>query len=427
MNFASLDFSKKQKRMVIFAVTIGNLLEWYELYLFVYWSPIIAKLFFNSDSEYVNLTYTFLVFAMGFLARPLGGIFFGRLGDRIGRKKSLILSMVMMTIPTFVTGLLPTHASIGAFAPIMLGIMRLLQSFPAGGELPGAFCYLYESSKVPNRRYMSSWGAFGFQVGILISTIECFFLEKYLPHEDLISWGWRVSFLMGGLIGLCGLFFRYKLHETPLYEEMMSHEKVVKDPIFQVIHQYGKRILTGILYCALNSSAFYLLTINIPVYFGEILQISYSNNLIITTALLILITAPLPFFGKLADKFSNKKMLVISTLGIIFLLYPLYYSITHPSLILMGTIMLLFCIFFTCLSALIPYIMSDLFPTRVRFTCVGISFNIVDALIGGFTPVIALYLLHLTGQQGAFCWFLLFCALLSLSAFVMMKEKHSDS
>src|SRR5579872_3886843 len=133
-----LDFSKKEKATVIFAVTFGNLLEWYEIYLYVYWAPIISKIFFKPNSDLVNLTNTFLVFAIGFLARPLGGIFFGRLGDRIGRKKALILSLLMMTVPTFVTGLLPTYAQIGLFAPLILIVMRILQSFPAGGELPGA-------------------------------------------------------------------------------------------------------------------------------------------------------------------------------------------------------------------------------------------------------------------------------------------------
>jgi MHS family proline/betaine transporter-like MFS transporter len=171
------------------AVTIGNLLEWYEIYLYVYWAPIIAKLFFIFESANTNLIFTYLIFALGFLARPLGGLFFGRLGDRIGRKKAMVLSIMMMIFPTFVTGLLPTCSQVGCFAPFILAIMRILQAFPAGGELPGAFCYLYESSQPENRRYLSSFRGYGYQIGILISTIECFLLEKYLSPEDLMTWG----------------------------------------------------------------------------------------------------------------------------------------------------------------------------------------------------------------------------------------------
>ncbi len=419
-----MDFSKKQGRTVLFAVTIGNLLEWYEIYLYVYWAPIIAKIFFNSQSQLVNLTHTLLIFAIGFLARPLGGVFFGRLGDRIGRRKSLILSLVVMTIPTFATGLLPTYAQIGMAAPILLLCMRIMQSFPAGGELPGAICYLYESAKLDRRRYLCSWAAVGFQVGILLSTIECFLLEKTLSPEALISWGWRLSFLVGGIIGLGGLFLRYRLHETPLFREMMTHEKVVKEPLWEVLNKHKKGILMGILFCAFNSSAFYLLTVNIPSFLGELLDTTYEDNLIITCIVLVCITVLLPFFGKLADKYNNKKMIVGAVSGSIFLLYPLYLSIHYSSVFFLSLTMLIFALFFTCISALIPFFLSELFPTHVRFTCVGVSFNIVDTVIGGFTPVVVLYLTRLTGNRAAFCWVLLVCGLLSLVAYMMMKERH---
>jgi MHS family proline/betaine transporter-like MFS transporter len=208
---------------------------------------------------------------------------------------------------------------------------------------------------------------------------------------------------------------------------MMTHEHLVKESILNVINKHKKGILIGILFCALNSSAFYLLTVNFPVYFGQVLGIEYSNNLILTMFLLLLITLPLPFFGKLADKYNNKKMLIWSTIGMIILLYPLYYSIIHNSLLIMGIVMVFFSLLFTLLSALIPYILPDLFPTHVRFTCVGLSFNLVDAIVGGFTPAIVLYLLHFTGNQASFCWWLLLCSLASLIAFSMMKEpRHSN-
>ena len=429
MHLPEISFSKKEKITIVLAVTIGNLLEWYEIYLYVYWAPIISRLFFNSDSDVVNLHYAFLVFALGFLARPFGGIFFGRLGDRIGRKKALILSLMIMTIPTFVTGLLPTYAHIGWAAPLILTLMRLFQSFPAGGELPGAFCYLYESSRLGSRRFMSSWGALGYQLGILISTVECFFLERYMPMEDLINWGWRISFLIGGLFGLCGLVLRYKLHETPLYKEMVTHSKVVKEPILQVIKEHKKGIGMGFMFCALNSSMFYLISINVPVYFSKVIGTSYSYNLVITMIVLALVTIPLPFFGILADRFNNKKMLIAATVGIILLLLSLYFSIKYASIPLMLVVVFSLCLLFTCLSALIPYIMADLFPTNVRFTCSGLSFNLVDATIGGFTPVLALYLVKCTGDQASFCWLLFVFALVSLISYIMMKNDthHSAS
>ncbi len=425
MSFIDTHFSKKEKRTVIFAVTIGNLLEWYEIYLYVYWAPIIAKLFFNSGSDATNLMHTFLVFAVGFLARPLGGLFFGRLGDLIGRRKSLILSILMMIVPTFVTGFLPTYQQIGLYAPVILTLMRILQSFPAGGELPGAACYLYESAPPASRRYLASWTSWGYQLGILISTLECFFLDKYLSPEDLVNWGWRLSFIVGGLFGFLGLALRYKLHETPLYREMATHERVVKEPIGKVLWKHRRAMVKGILYCTLNSSAFYLLTVNFPLYAGQLLGTTYKSDLAITIALIVLITLPLPFFGKLGDRYDNRKLLSGATVGILALLYPLYLAINGSSILFMLMTMVPFALLFTCLSALVPYVLADLFPTHDRFTCAAVSFNIADAILGGFTPTLVLCLLNFTQDKGSFVWILLFGALLSLSSYLTIKHRKA--
>lgn len=425
MTESLIDFSRKEKRTIIFAVTIGNLLEWYEIYLYVYWAPIISKLFFDSGSSSLDLAHTYLVFAMGFLSRPIGGIFFGRLGDRIGRRAALVLSIAMMTVPTFVTGLLPTYAQIGTAAPFILCAMRILQSFPAGGELPGAFCYLYESAPLKTRRFMSSWSGMGYQLGILISTVECFALEKFLSTDALISWGWRFSFLIGGVLGLLGLFLRYKLHETPVYREMHTHVKVTKEPLLGVLNQHKKGILFGITYCALNSSAFYLISANFPTYFSNLIGTDYSNNLLVTVIILLIISIPLPLFGYLADHFDNRKMLLGSVGGTILILFPLYLTIQYNFPVVMGLLLFLFCMFFTCLTALIPYAISELFPTRVRFTCVGLSFNLADAIIGGFTPFLAMQLLSATGNQASFCLILLGVSIISFIGYYIMKEKHA--
>lgn len=424
MNVSLVDFSKKEKKTVILAVTIGNLLEWYEIYLYIYWAPILSKLFFNSSSATENLLHTYLIFALGFLSRPLGGIFFGRLGDRIGRTKALIASILMMTIPTFITGLLPTYKEIGVAAPIILCIMRILQSFPAGGELPGAFCYLYESGYQKIRRYMTSWAAMGYQVGVIISTIECFALEHLLSYEDLVNWGWRLSFLVGGVLGILGLLLRYRLHETPVYKEMVSHLKVAKEPLLQVLNKHKKGICIGFFYCAINSSTFYLLSVNFPTYLGKIVDVDYSYNLVFTAIILLISTIPLPFFGRLGDKYNNKAMLISAVVGMLVLIYPICLGIKYSSLLILIPSLFFFTICFTCTSSLVPYIMADLFPTHVRFTCVGLSFNLIDATIGGFTPVLALKLLHSTGDSCSFSYILVFCALLSLTAYIFMKDRH---
>lgn len=417
-------FSKRKQIKAVIAVTIGNFLEWYEIFLFVYWAPIISKLFFAPSTNFTGLIYTFFIFALGFLARPFGGIFFGRLGDSIGRKKSLILSILAMTIPTFLTGLLPTYDQIGYFAPILLALMRILQAFPAGGELPGAACYLYESAPWQARRLLCSWTSWGYQLGIVASTLECYSLEKILPMEDLMTWGWRLSFFVGGLIGLLGLCLRTQLHETELYREMATHEKIVKEPLSQVLHKYGKRIMKGFSYCALNCSSFYFITVSFPIYIESVLGTYREVNLISTVALILIMTFSLPFFGMLGDRYNNKKILISATIGVILTIYPLCLAIEAQSIIWMIITMVFFSLFVACLSALLPYILVDLFPTHERFTCSALSFNLSDAIIGGFTPVVAFLLLERIQNLSCVVWILLCTAILSLSSFFFVKDHH---
>lgn len=419
-----MDFSIKSQRNILFAVTFGNLLEWYEIYLFVYWSPVLAKLFFKPDSGNLDLTYTFLIFALGFLARPLGGLFFGRLGDRIGRKKAFMLSLMMMTVPTLLTGLLPTREQVGVLAPLFLTCTRFLQAFPAGGELPGAFCYLYESAQIHNRRYFCSWACFGVLTGLLVSTIECFMLEFFLSEQDLITWGWRLSFILGGLIGFCGLLIRSRLHETALFQEMTRHTVFVKEPILEVLFEEKKALIKGILFWAFNSSTVFFITVNVAGYFRQMLNNNELTTLAISCGILILITAPLPFFGYIADRINNKKLLVGSTLACMVLLMPMYYFVHESSLFGLAVTIVAFSLLFTCNTALLSYVTPDLFPTRVRFTCVGVSFNVADSLFGGFTPFIVLYLTQLSDNLGSFFWVILFFSIISLISYILMKEKR---
>jgi MHS family proline/betaine transporter-like MFS transporter len=420
-----LTYSEKREHSVILAVTIGSILEWYEIYLYIFWSPILSSLFFSYSSETLNLIGAFLVFAIGFLTRPLGGIIFGRIGDLFGRKKSLILSIIIMAIPSFAMGLLPTYEKIGVFAPIILGLLRLLQALPSGGELPGAFCYLYESTPHGHRRYMTSWGVVGQQIGIIISMLECFLLEQFLSRDQLIAWGWRFSFVIGGCIALFGFYLRNKLHETPLYKDMERHRHA-KQSISEVFRHYKTQMGKGILFCLLNSVGFYLISILFPVYFTVILGINYDKNLIISIALLLLTTIPLPFIGMLGDHISNKKILIFSTILIILLLYPLYILIPDYSAVISSIVAVLFILAFTCLSALIPYRFAVLFPTTVRYTCVGISYNIVDGILGGFSPVIALIFLSRSNSQASCYWILLISAVISLASYFLIDEKKEN-
>lgn len=405
-------------------MNLGNTLEWYELALYAYWAPILSDIFFDPSSPSSNLLKVFLFLAIGYLIRPLGGLFFGRLGDRIGRRKALIWSILSISIPTLGIAFLPPFSSVGIFAPILLCTMRLLQSFPAGGELPGSFCYLYESAPPNTRKYLTSWGFVGNQVGFTLALVECLIFEKFFPREDLVIWGWRLSFLLGSLIGIYGFYLRRMLTETPFWENLEKTHKVVRYPILDVLLEYKWKIAIGIGYSAITSSSFAALSTFFPIYFENILGISYSNNLIILIATLILITIPLPFFGKLADKYNYKKILIYC-ISIVLLLITILWSSPEKS---QYSIIVYIClaIALSCLYAILPFILTDLFPTPLRFTGIALTYNLADS-IGSITPVAALYLLQHSGNQQVYFWILIACSTVSLMSYLSIKTRKTLS
>jgi MFS transporter, MHS family, proline/betaine transporter len=408
----SLKLNKVQK-FVLLAISIGNILEAYDIYLYIFWAPTLSLLFFE-QGETSGLFSSIALFAIGFIFRPLGGLFFGRIGDRIGRKKAFILSLIFLAIPTFLTGFVPTYSQIGIFAPILLVILRILQIFPSGGELPGAFCYLYENAGPGNKKFMSSFAGVGNQIGIALAVIECFLLKTFFSEESLSDWGWRLSFIVGGFIGLGGFFLRYKLHETKLFEEIAIHHKVAKEPLLTIIGRFWQKLLRGFAFGAAQTISFHFITILFPIYFFQFYRINDSQGLLSTLIFLIATTIPLPIFGLLAEKYGVKRLAIGSCLLMLCLLYPIHYSIHFLVPAYTLTLLGLFTLCLTCLTALWPYFLTHLFSTRVRYTCVGLSFNISDGVLGGLSSLFALYFLEPEKNLSTFIWMASISCILSI-------------
>jgi len=418
---ALIEATRAQFR-VIMAVTFGNILEWFEIYLYAYWAPYLSDVFFGFRSGLANLISMFVIFGAGFLARPFGAVFFGRLGDKIGRKRAFTLSITLLTIPTFLIGFLPTYAQVGVFSPILLGILRIMQSFPSAGEAPGAFCYLYEYADRTNKKYMTSWGAYGNQVGAILGVLECFLMKKFMPESFLLTWGWRISFWTGGLLGLFGIYLRHQLDETPSFKKVKELHEITQSTLTRVLRGHWRKILLGTGFGVVDAATFYLIASYIPTYFNQTLGLNSWEDFAVTLVVLSLTTVLLPVFGRLGDRYNAKRMLIASTVMIIGLLYPMYIIINHLSLFWIGCIGVLFLIPITCIIALLPYFLTSLFTTSNRFTCVGVSLNLADGIVGGFTPAIALLLFHLTGNQAVFCWYILVCAVVSLISYLRIRD-----
>jgi MFS family permease len=416
--------AKRDQIFVVIATTLGGVIEWYELFLYVYWAPLISQIFFSTDSYFAASMNTLFVFFVGFLARPIGGLLFGHMGDRYGRKVSFVRSIILITLPSFVMGILPS-IKMGLLAPIILGLLRFFQGLPAGGELPGAMCYLAESAPKEKRSFICSFSFFGPQIGVIISMLECYFFDKYMSHDFLISWGWRISFMIGGIFGLFGYYIRHKLKETPAFLNLEKNRKVLHKPIIESILRHKKELIFGFFASFLDVVGFYMFSVFLGIHFNNVLKISITENLLLTTLSLALSTITLPFIGMLGDRFRIRRLLIGSAVGMLIFTFPFYLLVTHTNSLLYITIFeLLLMLLLNVQFALLPCLLAELFPTSTRYTGIGMSFNLCDSVIGGITPLAALFLTSFIGNVATFSVFIIIASLISLATFIVVKENQ---
>ncbi len=400
---ASMKLNKVQQ-YVILAVTLGNVLEWYDFYLFIFLANTLSTLFFSQNSTFSGLFGVIGLFAIGFIFRFLGGIYFGRLGDREGRRKAFIRSLTFMAGSTFCMGFIPTYSQAGFLAPIILAILRIAQTFPSGGELPGVFCYLYEAGS-SNKKFMSSIAGIGNQIGAAIAALECYFFVIKSSEEFLLNWGWRIEFIIGGLFGFLCLFLRYKLHETQsFFDDVIAHHRMLRSSTWTVFQENWKKILQGSFFGTAQTVSFHFISILFPIYFFRLSGLSNSQSLIATLIILATTAIPLPLYGLLAEKYDVKYLAIGSCLFMLGLLYPLHNAMQFSTPGYAILVMVLFGICLACLTALWPYFLSHLFPTRMRYTCVSLSFNIGDGIFGGLSTLSSLYFINAEKNFDTFIW-----------------------
>jgi len=395
---------------------------WYEFSLYVIYSSLLSHLFFPQSDTIASLINIMFIFAIGFIARPLGTLLLGYIGDRLGRRKSLILSIILMTIPTFAIGLLPTYAAIGIAAPIFLASLRLLQSFATGGEFSGTMIYFYEIAPRHLRGFTGSLSFCSSQLGNVIASFEFFLLEQHTSYRFLSAWGWRASFIIGGLIGLLSWYLRHSLHETPLFEAIKSEGKTSKNPVREAFLNYKVPMLKAFCISALPAAGWFIIFIFSPLYLAHVLGIHTRYEILINGFLILGSSLIMPFFGHLGDSGYKKILYIFSAIGVMILSLPLYFSAVHFSFTAFVILEIAMIALLTIQFAIIPSILCELFPIRNRYTCVGIGYNFCVVLFGGASPVIALALTT-DSYLLAPAFILIFSAIVSLSAFTTVKEE----
>ncbi len=403
------------------AITFGGIVEWYEIFLFIHWKDLFAKLFFDGDPS-IAVKKMLLIFFIGFLGRPVGAMTFGDIGDRFGRKITFIASIILMAGPSIGIGcigwLLPGE---GGSIIITLCILRFIQGMAAGAELPAAICYLAECSSKAQRPYICSFAFLGPQIGIILSLAECYFVEEFYSQQFIETYGWRISFIAGGLLALFGLLLRNRLEETDAFQELKTRKLTSRRPILDSLSKDWKEITMGFFGSILAVVGFYMITVFIEYYLSESLEVSSkSNSLLLPLCLMIFSTSTLTLFGKLGNRYKLYKLLKWSAIGVSASL--MLFSIANTTYIIPATILILF--FLNMQFAILPSFVAELFPTSLRYTGLALSFSFCDSVVGGASPWLANML---TAKIGSFPTFIVFVALASLISLPVFIRKELTS
>lgn len=409
----------------ILACIIGNILEWYEFSLFAYLSPVLSILFFPSSNRIVSLLSTLLVFAAGFLIRPLGAIFLGHLGDNIGRAKTLKITILLLSLSSILTGFIPDYNQIGIFAPILLILCRLLQGFCIGGEFAGSMIYLSEKATSQTRGFISSMTNNGSNIGVLLAVLCCSLLSSYLSDQNLASYGWRLLFIFGGSLGVLGLWLRKDLAESEIFIALKAQIKEPYTPFHYVVKHQRTAILQVFLLLFISACGSYTLMGYISTYLHEFLSVPLEKAYQIQT-LFIVFTLPLvPFFAHISDKIGRKTVMFFALGGYLICTLPVFSLLQS---IQAWWVLLPLIILYSAEQAVTPALIVEIFPGKGRYTGISIAYNAVMALVGGLSPAINTYLIHYWNNTLIIAYYLLICTLVSLWAvfYYAPKEYGAD-
>ncbi len=407
-------------RKAVGAAAIGNATEWFDFAAYSYVVVYIGANFFPASSAAAQTLQAFIVFAASFILRPLGGLFFGPLGDRIGRKPVLALTILLMAGATFVIGVLPTYAQVGFWAPVLLVAARMVQGFSTGGEYGGAATFMSEYAPYRRRGFFGSFLEFGtlggFTLGAVVSTV----LITTLSDEAMTGWGWRIPFLIALPLGVIGLYLRLKLDETPAFQEQDAVRE--HSALREVFTDHWRDMLTCFGFVVLLNIAVYTMLTYMPTYLTQVLDISETNGLVlIIIAQLGMMAVILPM-GRLSDRIGRKPLLLTGCLGFLALSWPAFklLSLGNATTTALGLVILSF--FLVCLLCLIGGTLPAIFDTRVRYGGFAISYNVSTAVFGGTAPAIVGYLILQTGNQFIPAYYLMAAAAVGLVPILLMKE-----
>jgi MHS family proline/betaine transporter-like MFS transporter len=419
------DKSKANKSFI--AGSIGNVLEWYDFAVYGYFATIISSNFFPKEDKVVALIATFSIFAAGYLVRPLGGIIFGSMGDKYGRKKALTYSVFLMAIPTTLIGVIPTYHEIGFWAPAILTLLRLLQGLSVGGEFTGSISFVVETAPQNRRGLFGSFTVLGAVAGILLGSLIGSIMGAVFDHEALQGWAWRLPFFAGIVIGLAGYFLRRHMQEGEEFEQLKEEGKIAKSPIKEFWKDHKGKALTSALSLFCFSVSFYMIFLYLASYTHTFLKYSLDEALMINTLSMVLLVCLIPVMGHLSDKIGRKKVLIYGQIGFLIFTIPLFMLIDQAEYWHIFIAQACFAVLVATQQGAVPAMLVERFPTRIRYTGLAIAYNVGLAVFGGTTPMISTWLIHQFNENVMMPgYFLILSALISLIVLLTFRETYKD-
>jgi len=414
----------KELRRVVFASVIGATIEWYDFFLYGIVAGIVFnKLYFPGDDPVVSTLLAYTTFAVGFVARPLGGVIFGHFGDKIGRKNMLVMTLMIMGVATVLIGLLPTYEQVGILAPILLLLLRIAQGIGIGGEWGGAVLMAYEYAPASKRGYYASLPQIGLAIGLcLASGVTA--VASLLPEEDFMSWGWRIAFIASLLLVAVGLYIRLKIMETPEFLKVKATQTESKLPFADLIKGYPRNILLGMGARYIDGVFFNVFAVFSIVYLSKYVSMPRTTALWLVTAAAFVMIGSIPIFGKLSDHWGRPKTYGIGALLLALITFPAFWMMGtgDPFLAGLALVIPLGIVYAICYGPEAA-LFSDLFDSRVRYTGISFVYQFSGIFASGITPIIATYLLSKNdGSPTLLAGYVVFAALVSMVCAFAIKR-----
>ena len=411
----------------VLAGSFGNVMEQYDNLVYAYSAVTIGQLFFPASSALAGTLYSFAVFGVGFLIRPLGAITFGYFGDRFGRRTTLVVGVMMMGVATTVIGLLPTYESIGAGATVLLVLMRVLQGFSVAGEWAGSTALLVEYAPPARRGFVGSFNQVSTAAGFLLAAAVVALNSALFSPDEVTAWAWRIPFLLGAVTAVTAVWLRLGLSETPAFAEEQRRGRTVRNPLATSMRTQFPAIVRGFAFTVLWTVAYFFFLTYLPTYLTSVAGFdagtARTSNLVALAVLCVLIAG----FGILSDRIGRKPLLLASTVGFLVLSWPVLLLIHTGTAAGLVVGQVIIAVLLAMFSGPGPAALAEMFPTAVRYSTMSIGYNFSVMAFGGTAPFIATGLIGMTGNTSAPFLLPIGAAVITLLALVTMRESaHAE-